>query len=214
MNEFFTLCQDWSVTYFRSLILLVDVPPFSWPAFSISGVAWQLTSHGILSSSWARLIYVILFSFSFFFFSFSFFFFIKLLSWCSYRWRFVSKDKDDGYQLSKWRFAVTYPCHHDHHLVWQEAEFEGEKIVFRKPTVRNKNVMSELYMYLHGKEICKSKYLGSINTVMLYISTLHRPVTTFDLRILRFRKLLSTSIFVCMHICKLGAKIATVTLKS
>ena len=74
--------------------------------------------------------------------------------------------------------------------------------------------MSELYMCLHGKEICKSKYLGSINTVMLYISTLHRPVTTFDLRILRFRKLLSTSIFVCMHICKLGAKIATVTLKS
>ena len=69
-------------------------------------------------------------------------------------------------------------------------------------------------MYLHGKEICKSKYLGSINTVMLYISTLHRPVTTFDLRILRFRKLLSTSIFVYTHICKLGAKIATFTLKS
>ena len=74
--------------------------------------------------------------------------------------------------------------------------------------------MSELYMYLHGREICKSKYLGSINTVMLYILTLHRPVTIFDLRILRFRKLLSTSIFVCMHICKLGAKIATVTIKS
>ena len=41
-------------------------------------------------------------------------------------------------------------------------------------------------MYLHGREICKSKYkrrkfplfVGSINTVTLYILTLHRPVTT------------------------------------
>ena len=75
--------------------------------------------------------------------------------------------------------------------------------------VRNKNVMSELYF--HGREICKSKYqfrkfppicMGSINTVILYILTLYRPVTIFyDLRrILRFRKPLSTSIFVCMHV--------------
>ena len=105
-----------SVTYFRSLILLVDVRPFSWPAFSISGVAWELTSHGILSCLWARLIYVILFSV-----------FIKPLSWCSYRWRFVIKDKDGGYQRSRWWFAVTYPCHHDNHLVWEEAVFEREK---------------------------------------------------------------------------------------
>ena len=105
-----------SVTYFRSLILLVDVRPFSWPAFSISGVAWELTSHGILSCLWARLIYVILFSV-----------FIKPLSWCSYRWRFVIKDKDGGYQRSRWWFVVTYPCHHDNHLVWEEAVFEREK---------------------------------------------------------------------------------------
>ena len=77
-------------------------------------------------------------------------------------------------------------------------------------------------MEIHGREICKSKYkrrkfplfVSSINTVMLYILTLDRPVTIFDLRILRFRKLLSTSIFVCMHVCKLGAKIATFTIKS
>ena len=51
--------------------------------------------------------------------------------------------------------------------------------------------MSELYMYLHGREICKSKYkrrkfpliVCSINTVMLDIFTLHRPVTIFDLGI-------------------------------
>ena len=149
MNEFFFFFMlrylVSSVTYFRSLILLVDVRPFSWPAFSISGVAWELTSHGILSCLWARLIYVILFSVFFFFFSF-FFFFIKPLSWCSYQWRFVIKDKDGGYQRSRWWFAVTYPCHHDNHLVWEEAVFEREKIAFRKPTVRNKNVMSELYM--------------------------------------------------------------------
>ena len=75
--------------------------------------------------------------------------------------------------------------------------------------VRNKNVMSELYFL--GREICKSKYkfrkfppicMGSINTVILYILTLYRPVTIlYDARrILRFRKPLSTSIFVCMHV--------------
>ena len=83
---------------------------------------------------------------SVFCFLFLFSFFIKLLRLCSYRWRFVIKDKDGGYQRSRWQFAATYPCHHDNHLVWEEAEFEGEKIVFRKPTVRNKNVMSELYV--------------------------------------------------------------------
>ena len=57
-------------------------------------------------------------------------------------------------------------------------------------------------------------FVSSINNVMLYILTLDRPVTIFDLRILRFRKLLSTSIFVRMHVCKLGAKIATFTIKS
>ena len=50
--------------------------------------------------------------------------------------------------------------------------------------------------------------------MILYILTLYRPVTIFDLQILRFHKLLSTSIFVCMHVCKLRAKIATVTIMS
>ena len=69
--------------------------------------------------------------------------------------------------------------------------------------------MSELYF--HGRELCKSKYkfrkfppicMDSINAVILYILTLYRPVTIFsDLRrILRFRKPLSTSIFVYMHV--------------
>ena len=87
---------------------------------------------------------------------------------------------------------------------------EKKNIFFsRESFVRNKNATSELYF--HGREICKSIYkfrkfppicMGSINTVILYILTLYRPVTIFaDLRwILRFRKPLSTSIFVCMHV--------------
>ena len=140
------------------------------------------------------------------------FYFFKLLSWCSYQWRFVVKDKDGGYHGSRWQFAVTCPRHHDHHLVWGETEFEQKKkkIFFcRESFVRNKNATSELYF--HGRKICKFIYkfrkfppicMGSINTVILYILTLYRAVTIFaDLRwILRFRKPLSTSIFVCMHV--------------
>ena len=33
----------------RSFLPVVDLSPFSWPAFSISGVASELTSHGKLS---------------------------------------------------------------------------------------------------------------------------------------------------------------------
>ena len=192
----------------RSFILLVDLRPFSGPAFFISGVAWELMSHGKLSCFLSKDIYVILFYYYYFF---------KLLSWCSYRWRVVVKDKDGGYHDSRWQFAVTFPRHHDHHLVWEETEFEQQQQQQQKNAflenllsfVRNKNVMSELYF--HGRELCKSKYkfrkfppicMDSINAVILYILTLYRPVTIFsDLRrILRFRKPLSTSIFVYMHV--------------
>ena len=44
-------------------------------------------------------------------------FFPRLLSLCSYRWRFVVKDKDGGYHGSRWQSPVPYPRHHDHHLV-------------------------------------------------------------------------------------------------
>ena len=65
--------------------------------------------------------------FMWFFFIIIIFYFFKLLSWCSYRWRFVVKDKDGGYHGSRWQFAVTCPRHHDHHLVWGEIEFEQKK---------------------------------------------------------------------------------------
>ena len=139
-------------------------------------------SHGKLSCFLSKDIYVI---------PFYYYYFFKLLSWCSYRWRFVVKDKDGGYHGSRWQFAVTFPRHHDHHLVWEETEFEQRQQQQKPLTfvgnllsfVRNKNVMSELYF--HGRELCKSKYN-------------HCP-----------HQYLCT----CMY-CKLGAKIRTVTIMS
>ena len=38
----------------RSFLPVVDLSPFSWPAFSISGVASELTSHGKLSCFFSK----------------------------------------------------------------------------------------------------------------------------------------------------------------
>ena len=58
--------------------------------------------------------------------------------------------------------------------------------------------------------------MGSINTVILCILTLYRPVTIFaDLRrILRFRKHCPHQYLCACMYCKLGAKIRTVTIMS
>ena len=79
--------------------------------------------------------------------------------------------------------------------------------------------MSELYF--HGREICKSKCkfrkfppicMGSVNTVILYILTLYRPVT-YGGSYVFVNHCPDQYLCACMY-CKLGAKIRTATIMS